>query len=237
MNPKNKTTMSLDLFYEMKQLSDFIKTFKPHLQLVGSFIDHLETFKVYESYPIEQQKKIFSDFIDYSNLLTNAVKNAEQTQNNQNLIWGVLKTLRLSFDSELFNNLTDDDVVEIYRNDNIQVFRNLNFHNICSFRYPELFIYQWPTLFQRDDHVTQQIMAAAIKAFSGEVNGFLDTTSIGTHDTKEVNSPEQLQMIMHLKSLYPLKDSSGEVPYILAISNVKLKEARIKIDYSNVYTI
>jgi len=236
-NIKNNDFFSEVLYSAMVELCEFLSDFKPNHSLLGSYSEHRETFNLYESYPLTQRQKILSDFEDYSLLLKNAISNSNDVANSHSLLWGALKTLKLSFDESMFPNLKKDDVVEIYRNDNIQVFRNLKFHEICSYRYPELFIHQWHSLFQRDQNVTNEILKAAKFVFSGKASGSYDVSGIGRHEMREINSPERLETNMLLKTLYPLKNNDGDTPYIVAVSNVQLNEVRSFRDYENVYSL
>jgi len=233
----NDNASSEDLFFAMKTLSAKVTAFNPRLNLMGSKVEHKETFSIYDSMPQLAKNKIFTDFMVYADLLTSSIDFAAHKNRDRSLTWGALKCLRLKFDENLFENLLDTDIVEIYRNDNLQVFRNLKFHEVCSFHFPELFIKQWPDLFQRDPFVTKQIMSSAIAAFTSEDCGKIDTDHIPEHDLIEISSPENLSMKMQLKSLYPLLDQNNNASYILAVSRVKLKDKRKIIDYDNVYSI
>lgn len=211
------------LFHAMETLSKNVKKHFPNLNLVGSLEEHFETLNAYNSFPSQIREKIYSDFTIYSDIVTSAIDSVGAGDlSGCKHLWAVFKKLNLNFDDEIFENLEDDDIVEIYRNDGIQIFRNFNFHNISSYRYPELFTYRWDQLYKRDDFFTKQIMTAVGKIFSGEVTSKMDLGFIRLHKMEETNSPLNYSMQMKQRFFYPLKNKDGEPQYVLAASKVQV---------------
>lgn len=222
---------SLVLFDRMMKLASEIQKIDPTLKLMGDESDIVKSFKVYDNYPAELQIKILDDFINYESIVLSSIKQTTNLNDDKTLLWAVLKKLNLRFDGDLFSNLEEDDVIEIYRNDNIQVFRNFRFHQICSYNYSDLFIRRWDELFQRDNFVTKQIQNAAFKIFSGEANGRLDLDNIVPHHLQEAHSPKLYLLDMKMRFFYPLKNKLGQVEYGLAVSKVNIVDKESKKYY------
>ena len=139
------------------------------------------------------------------------------------LLWHAVKRLGLIPPPDLFDKVTDDDVVEIYNSAFIQVFRNFKFFEISSYSLADVSIYEWRELYYRDPTVTGEIASLGIKVFKGELTGVVDT-QIRPHILEETFSPELFKMRMRQKYFAPLIDSTGQVQAVVATSEVEVVE-------------
>jgi hypothetical protein len=70
-----------------------------------------------------------------------------------------LSEYKLQVSPKLFDAMTEQDIVEAYDSSNMQIFRSLQFIELCNYSVLDVLLYEWPSLFQREDNVTETLMA------------------------------------------------------------------------------
>lgn len=168
----------------------------------------------------DQKDQTYRNFLSYYAVCEEAVNSGDLICDSQALLWRMIKKLGLRPSGDLFNKISDGDVIEIYNKDFIQTFRNLRFFEISSYSIAEIFFYEWRHLYYRDNEVTQQIAARAIEVFTGQSEGTQDVSSIPEHYLIEEFSEGKNKMLMQEKFFSPLFDSHGEIQALVATSTV-----------------
>ncbi|OFZ18453.1 MAG: hypothetical protein A2X94_00470 [Bdellovibrionales bacterium GWB1_55_8] len=120
------------------------------------------------------------------------------------LLWRSLNRLRLIPEKDIFDKISDEDVVEIYSLDHRQRFRNLKFFEVCSFSIEDIFAVEWWNVTRRDPEIERKLYDIG----QGFVTGKTDKTieiGIPEHVFEEVNSTELLKCKIQLKYMSPLR--------------------------------
>ena len=86
--------------------------------------DSLDRF---HTLPSDKKITIIKNFHDYYELCVECVTAGISLKDGRKMLWKLLPTLGLRPTSDLFDNLHDDHVIEVYRPDFTQVFRNIKF--------------------------------------------------------------------------------------------------------------
>lgn len=212
-------------------LSHLIANVKPALSFLSDPAQTKKTLDIYASYPILKQKQIYEDFNKYYSIMNNTL-NSSLPISNKTALWTALKLFgHPNGNDDLFMNIEETDVIEVYRYDGIQVFRNLNFHDICSYELAELFIYSWDELYYRNNEYVDLLSSAAQKAFSGKHRGVIPFEIESAHSIYELFSPKRFKINIAFKFFYPLCNKSGQVEYCVVISDTKVVESNyLQID-------
>lgn len=137
------------------------------------------------------------------------------------LSWHALKRFSLRPPSDLFSYIADEDLVEIYTLDNLQIFRSMSFFDLCSYSLEDLYCRPWYSLFYRDEGITQQIGAEAVRAFSGQETGVF-VPNVADHMLKELDSPFKHEVEIQYKVMAPLYNSSGKIAAGLVVEKAKV---------------
>lgn len=220
----HNSNLAHEFEYRISELSQKISKSRQHIHLYSGLDAHKKSFDFFQKMPQQQQEKILNDFKKYQ-AITESILDNHLDVSNKSSLWLALKMFGIpSPTDDLFSQLEEGDVIEIYRNDGIQVFRNLNFHDICSYELPELFIYKWDQLYFRKQEHSQMVAHCAYKIFSGEQSGLLDFTQNGSHFIYELFSPKKLKLKIQIKYFYPLKNKSGQIEYGICVSKVNIEE-------------
>lgn len=128
--------------------------------------------------------------------------------------WRALQKLGLTPPSELFSQITNEDVVEVYSDENRQLFRNFNFFEVCSYSLEELHSIEWWNLFQHEGAGTQKIYESTQKVLRGEIKSSF-VPGIESHYVREVSSEDRLLMEYNIRLVSPLFCNRQPVAFLV----------------------
>jgi PAS domain-containing protein len=171
------------------------------------------------------QLKILGSLLNYYEIFAQALKDKAQLRDGKTMLWYALKRFGLRPTSEVFDVISDEDIIEIYNADGIQIYRNLNFYEISSYSLGELVAFEWSELYQREDQVSVEIMKLAGDILKGKYSKTFQSP-IPRHKLIEKFSEEchVLDMIQrHYSPLYPL-EGGRQVVGVIATSQVHVLE-------------
>jgi hypothetical protein len=164
------------------------------------------SFAVFNKLPTPKQEKIATDFATFSALCAECVRSNISLRDGRKLLWKILPQLNLRPRSDLFEQINDDQVVEIYRPDFTQIFRNLRFLELCSYPVADLYTVPWTDLFERSDDITDAIMDSIKSCLA---TGRTIYSGVPDHLLYERSSPDQ-QVVKIQQGLFsPLLDPNG----------------------------
>ena len=101
-------------------------------------------------------------------------------------LWRTLKHLGFIPCSDIFNRITDGDVVIIYSTEHKQVFQNLHFFELVNLTIEELYCSEWYKYTQRPEWAQKALFEAGNAVFSGQAQGTFDP-GVEEHLAEEVN--------------------------------------------------
>lgn len=165
----------------------------------------LDTKSQFMTLPLEFQSKLVSAFEFYVDTLEAMVREGESPKNSKKFLWRAMKTLGLVPLDDLFEQIGDDEIVEVYSSEGIQVFRSFSFLEPLSYTIEDLIVFPWHDLFVRDEQVTEKLIAQAIRLFNRDI----DRTQVNEidfdHLVTEAKSPEQKIMNSRFGIVSPIK--------------------------------
>lgn len=170
-----------------------------------------------------QKKLSLSDSTKYLESLTASEfsKENEITEHPDRgeALWLALRFFGLRPTSDLFENLTLDDSIEVYNSAGIQIWRNLRFMEVCSYSLEEIFCYTWQERYNRSDEATNQIINLISK--------FSPSSPKSVHCQiknvlYEVFSEKKLVIDVTHKLLSPVFNSANQVGGFVVASKVKI---------------
>ncbi len=164
------------------------------------YIEGLPYFSVLAD---DQKAEIVRSLTFFAELCQEQVSEGYKLKDNLSFTWRAFKKLGLIPRADIFNHLTDDDIVEIYSSENRQLYRNFKFFEFCSYTFEELHSLEWWSLFERESAKTMEIFDAVSKVISGEVTGTY-FPPIEPHLLKEIRSADCLSMTYEVKLVSPL---------------------------------
>lgn len=115
--------------------------------------------------------------------------------NTRQLIWRALRRLSLIPGSDVFERLTDEDVVVIYDENQQSIFWNLQFFRFSSFSVEEMFFVPWFKFTQRDPAIKDQLYKMAVDVITGKITGTF-IPEAPPHEVQEIDSIECLKTEM-----------------------------------------
>jgi hypothetical protein len=161
-----------------------------------------------------RQQEVVSQLGFFRDLCSEQVKEGYEIKDSKSFTWRALNRLGLTPSSDLFNHFQDEDIIEIYSQENVQIFRNFRYFEFCSFSLEELYSREWFHLYQRDESILPKIgeMLARLQTPEG-ADGFVP--EIPDHIVKEIDSDENLVMDYALSWIAPLYTHKRYAGFIL----------------------
>ncbi len=139
----------------------------------------------------------------YYDLCMEQVSEGYALKDSPSFTWRALKALGYTPTSDLFEKMKDHHVVEIYSSEGVQVFRSLTFFKHCSYTFEEIHSLEWWTLFDRPAEISQTILDATVKIFTGATKDIFDP-GVPAHLVKETQSEERLLNTFKMDWIGPL---------------------------------
>jgi hypothetical protein len=132
------------------------------------------------------------------------------------LLWNFLSQMGYTPTGDLFDCITDGDVVEVYTHGATQLFRSLNFFDLASISVEDLIFMNWKRDTKRDLTIYLTLLGVAVRFAMGQVHHTYDLRSLPKHVVTERLGNKHL-IEGNIKWLSPLK-KDGKCEAIVVIS-------------------
>ena len=134
--------------------------------------------------PDERRKAI--DFLEgVVSIHEETLAASEALINTCQLLWRALNRFSLVPGPDIFERITNNDVVLIYSEDQRAIFWNLQFFRFSSLTVEELFFNHWFNFTKRDPEIHKKIYEMAVDVISGKITGTF-SPGIPAHEVEEV---------------------------------------------------
>ncbi len=167
----------------------------------------------------EQQTQIVKSLREYCNLVRELKAEGVQLNQNLNLLWRALARLGFVPCKDLFSQLTEEDVVEIYDRSSLQLYRSFSFFGLCSYSLEELYSRPWFELYHREEKFHEMNLGLLHKFVSGQLMK-TEPTGIPMHEVRELKAPKMRSSMIQPHLVSPLFDNSGQTVAILSAFKV-----------------
>jgi hypothetical protein len=117
-----------------------------------------KSLNAFQNLPSNNQHQIVSDFKNYVDVCEHTLQANFTLKNSKQFLWKMLGRLQLRPTSDVFDEMSDQDIIEIYRTDHTQLFRNLKFLEVCTYPVADLYVRPWTDLYARPPHVMDDIV-------------------------------------------------------------------------------
>jgi hypothetical protein len=188
--------------------------------LVRPFLD--PTLPVFSKYEPALQDQITRGIVADLEIFESMQSEGHSLRDTPKLVWRYMNKLGLIPQSDIFDKITDDDIVEVYLvadGAQSQVFRNLKFLDCVSFTIDQIFGADWRVTTTRDEKVAGKIMEIAIGIMTEQITSTLAVHSlIERHIVQEVDSPELFTISIQMKYMSPVRQN-GKVAGAFVINH------------------
>lgn len=185
---------------------------------------YVEGLPHFQSLSLEKKQEIVKTLVFFKELCEEQIAEGYKLKDNFTFVWRAFRKLGYVPRADVFNFMSDDDLVEIYSKDNKQLYCNFKFFECCSYTLEELYSLEWWNLYERDPAMTSKIFNAASKVISGDVTESY-VPQVEPHLLKEIRSEEKRVFMQQIKLMSPLKRDK-RVDAILVIESATLVENR-----------
>ncbi|MCB0349901.1 MAG: hypothetical protein KDD38_01885 [Bdellovibrionales bacterium] len=192
--------------------------------------DSLDRF---HTLPSDKKITIIKNFHDYYELCVECVAAGISLKDGRKMLWKLLPTLGLRPTSDLFDNLHDDHVIEVYRPDFTQVFRNIKFLELCSYPIADLYIQPWTELFDRPQQITNSIIKSIQKCLS---TGTATSCDVPVHELYERSSSMNQILKIEQGRFSPLFDKFGKPAAFVGTLNATIISRNITVNSNRAAT-
>lgn len=168
---------------------------------------HQTDVPYFNSQSSEKKLEILAAMKVFVEICQLTLANDKRLNDTKALTWYALKHLNMRFTSDLFDKISDDDILEVYTYDNIQVFRNFKFLDLISYTIEDIFCRPWPELFVRHDlQKLSDVLAVIRKMATRQINETVSLEYLGAHQISEAHSALRYKYNYIVKHLSPLYD-------------------------------
>lgn len=141
-------------------------------------------------------RKRATDFLEsILSIHEEAIAAKEVPVNSRQLIWRALRKLSLVPGRDVFDSLTDDDVVVMYDGAHKVIFWNLQFFKFISYSIEELFFRSWTEFTRREPEIQQKLIEFATDIVTGKITGTFKI-DVSKHRVEEIDSAERVITMM-----------------------------------------
>jgi hypothetical protein len=157
-----------------------------------------------------RQNQVASELEHTCEILLDAKPSVDDLSYNRRAAWSEIKRSGFVIRSEVFENLKDEDIIEIWGADGRQIFRSFHALKFWSYTLEELLTYPFFELFERDASLETAYLVWFQKLLSGVV---IETVAldIPSHVVREKRSKRKYSSVVTPKMVSPLKDKNGQV--------------------------
>ena len=174
-----------------------------------------------------EQRKAITRLEIYNQICAEVLADGKSLKDSTALTWYALKKFNMIFSSDLFQYITNDNVIEVYDRDNVQIFRNFHFFDVSSYTLEDLICRPWTDLFLRvNEDQTRALIDTCLKFFTKEVTTVTPMSHVGANRIVESDSPFSFQVDAVIDYLAPLYDKSRYPCGFVAIESASLASKR-----------
>lgn len=174
----------------------------------------------------KDQKKIIA-YLDMSLVVLNeCIMSGEDAFDNRVLLWRIFKRIGSAPQDDLFDKISDDDLIEIYFPDHTPLFRNLKFYREFSYTVDEALCQTWYQFCRRDLAVTLKTMRFALKFMKDARQ--TKAWDIPAHYVDERGTSMEYRVLMRQKFLSGIHND-GKLTAIICTSDARVVGANGKL--------
>jgi hypothetical protein len=203
---------------------DFLDTFrrlsKRHCELVAKegiqvLPFHDESLFFFGKLSPEKQQQVIHQLSETLSVYEAMRSESISLRDNPQLIWRSMSRSKLTPPGDLFDKITDQDIVVIFAPDQRQLFRNLEFlrHSILTLE--ELYATEWYRYTQRDPGIVQKLRRLADDIHSGRRTGTFDP-EIEEHEIEQLGCQGTSKLRIKISTVAPIT-SDGKVRGIIVV--------------------
>ncbi len=176
----------------------------------------------YLSKATPEERKKAADFLElilsiHEETLAQA---SEAPINTKQLLWRALGRYSLVPGRDIFDHITEEDVVIIYDENQQTIFWNLQFFKVSSLSVEELFFGKWYEFTRRAPEIQEKLYQMAVNVISGKITGNF-IPDVPPHEVEEIDSLEKIRTMMELPMCSVLT-KKGAFGGILVVQRMKV---------------
>lgn len=152
-------------------------------------------------------------------IIREAMSAGESLSDSRRLLWRFLKRNTLTPCSDLFNEIEDDDVVELYGADGIHLWQNMVFFDWISITLDRIYCQTWYECCSRPAHLQAELMVMFAQVMKGEIAA----TFAPNHPwywIEEIDTEMLYKLNFKIKAISPVFQN-GHVAGLIAINTCK----------------
>lgn len=165
----------------------------------------------FSNFSVENQIKTEIDLNRILEVYTEMRSEGISLRDSPKLLWRVMRRMSLTPQSDIFDKIADDDVVEIYNTEQNQIFRNIKFFEYISYSLEEVYGVNWQDATARPEKNARELYALCVDMFSGKIPGTVSMKDVQSHVCEETKSVERFRIHLSFKWLSPIKSEQNVI--------------------------
>lgn len=175
---------------------------------------------VFSKRSVDDQAMLARELEDRVELFAQAAREGISLDDTRQMLWRSLRKAGWTPLSDVFDNIEQEDTVEVYSLEMKQIFRNLEFFRHISYTLEEVHGGAWHELSARDKTCEAELMKVAMAIATGQVKTTSSCRHIPAHECRETQSCDLRRFMIEMKVLSPVF-RDGEMVAIIAVNRTR----------------
>ncbi|MBK7890371.1 MAG: hypothetical protein IPJ84_05820 [Bdellovibrionales bacterium] len=127
-------------------------------------------WKTLYSYPLDTQLRLVNALEKYVSSISNIQADGIRFNESKKALWHLFVQNRWRLDDQIFSEIDESDVVEVYLADGTQFFRNFNYFQYSSYTLADLIFCPWEELIEHESNSRAELIDISKRIFGGNAS-------------------------------------------------------------------
>jgi len=212
---KNSNQLELEMRHEVTVLSELLYQQKK-IKLAKNTEENWVLFK---SQSEDLKRAAILSLRSQADLIKMSITNGDFSE--LAILRIALRKLKILFDENVFSEVEDTDIIEILDENYSQIYRSISFFDLCNYSLLDLVNCPWFDLYERSSAITQQLLQAGERLFSGQTS-YISLKDMEPYTLRELKTPNRVTFLLEEKFLAKGKSAIDARSYILSVKKARV---------------
>lgn len=170
--------------------------------------------------PEADQRAAITVMVGQAEFIRSALQNSIDSHNEVEMLKFALRKLSLLSDTNVFDEIENGDVIEIFDREYRQVYRSYSCFNLCNYSLIELTSYPFFELYERSSHVTKRLVEFCDAIINGSAT-YLSFSTLPEYVLRELKTQNPSSFSVREKFVSKLVCAQTGTNYVLSVKRIE----------------
>ncbi len=177
---------------------------------------------------VRDQQEAVHQLARYVSICQDVMASGGSLRSTRTFVWRAFREFGWTPNSDFFNTMRDDHVVEIYDRKNIQLFRNFRFFEFCSYTLEDIYTRPWTELFVRRNQDQTLRLLGQVEALYASKSRETVFVTAGRQNVDEAHSELRHSVDLEVETAALLFNEADEIEAFIACERVEFSGSPLK---------